>query len=378
MHICFLTSEYPPLPCGGIGTSIRNLGRALVEAGCRVSVLGLGGPAEFHDGEVAVRMVRRAHLPKLGWLQNRLWLQRELRRMVRCEQLDLVEAPDWCGLSAGIRPGCPVVIRCNGSAVFFGDMLGEPVRFSVRLAETMALRQADSVVAVSRFAADRTQALFGLQRSIQVIPNGLDVRQFVPNGASAAEPTILYFSTVVRKKGVFDLALAFNTVAEHLPDAQLLIIGRDSRDSRTGSASSWKLVEASFTARARRRVTYLGPLPYDQLASHVAHASVCVFPSYAETQGLAWAEAMACAKPVVAYDIGWAPEVVVHGETGLLVHPGSIQELSDAIVSLLESPGRATAFGVAGRRRVKERFSAEVVARANLAWYESVIHACHK
>src|SRR4051794_1255379 len=101
MHIGFVTTEYPPLPSGGIGTSIQNLARELVVRGHQVTVLGWGRVAEFEDQGVRVRFLKTAFLPKTGWVMGRLALQRELHRLVREEKLRIVEAPDWCGLSAG-------------------------------------------------------------------------------------------------------------------------------------------------------------------------------------------------------------------------------------------------------------------------------------
>src|ERR1035437_2095202 len=174
MHIGFLTTEYPPLPSGGIGTSMQNLARELTRVGHRITVLGWGHAVEFEDQGVRVRFLKRALLPRTGWLVARLALRRELRRLVLEEGLRLVEAPDWCGLSAGLRPGCPVVLRCHGTAVYFGHLLNEAVRPTVRWAERLALAGADDVAAVSQYTADITARLFRLSRPITVIPNGID------------------------------------------------------------------------------------------------------------------------------------------------------------------------------------------------------------
>src|SRR5438128_2672006 len=166
MHIGFLTTEYPPLPSGGIGTSIQNLARELNARGHRVSVLGWGHTAAFDDQGVKVRFLKRAFLPTTGGVVARLALQQELRRLVLEDGLQILEAPDWCGLSAGLRPACPLVIRCHGTAVYFGDLLNEPVRPTVRWAERLAFSGANDVAAVSRFTADVTARLFGVNRPI--------------------------------------------------------------------------------------------------------------------------------------------------------------------------------------------------------------------
>lgn len=378
MHIGFLTTEYPPLPSGGIGTSIRNLARALVAMGHRVTVIGWGAATEFEDQGVKARFLSDTHLPKTGWFINRLRVQRELRRLVAKENLQIVEAPDWGGLSAGLQPGCPVVVRCHGSAVYFAHLLHEKVRPSVRLAERMVLTQADGVVAVSRFAADITAQLFGLKKSLGVIPNGIDLSQFEPGPPEEIAPntpnTLLYLGTLVRKKGVLDLCRAFSRVVEQFPEARLRLIGRDAADRQTGAPSVWALCREMLSLRARARVEYLGVRPYAEVQDYVRQAAVCVFPSHAEAMPLSWLEAMACVKPVVAYDIGWASEVVAHERTGLLVPLGDVEKLSAAIVRLLCDGALRNHFGAAGRRQVEAKFSAQAVAKQSVAWYRNVIN----
>src|SRR5579859_641615 len=377
MHIAFLTNEYPPLPTGGIGTSIRNLARALVVQGHQITILGWGPPGDFEDQGVHIHMLGATGVPKLGWLLNRQRAQQELNRLVRREGLAIVEAPDWCGPSAGMRLECPLVIRCHGSATYFADLLHEPVRSSVYWAERLALRQATSVGAVSRFTATVTSQLFRLDNPVRVIPNGIDIRQFqpAPVGAQATD-TILYFGTLVRKKGLLDLCTVFPQILEHYPQARLRLVGRDSADQRTGAPSTWELCRQLLAPEALNRVEYIGPRPYGEVQEYVQHAVVCVFPSYAEALPLSWLEAMACAKTVIAYDIGWAPEIINSGVNGLHIARGALPELAQSIVGILADADRNRALGTAARQTVEQLFSAPVVATATLDWYRQVLAAC--
>lgn len=375
MHIAFLSNEYPPLPSGGIGTSVQTLARALVAAGRRVTVLGWGRAAVFEDRGVTVRFLGVTGVPKLGWLLNRQRLQAELNRMVREEALAIVEAPDWCGPAAGLRLACPLVIRCNGSATYFADLLGTPVRPTVRWAEGQALRAAAGVVAVSRFTAERTQRLFRLRQPVGCIPNGIDLAHFAPVAAATEPDTILYFGTLVRKKGVLDLPAILRVVLVAHPRARLRIIGRDAPDRQSGAASTWALLRAGLSLAEADRVEYTGPQPYPQMQAAIAQAAVCLFPSYAEALPLAWLEAMACAKPLVAYDMGWAGEIIVPQETGYLVPAGDTAACAAALVGLLADPAAGARLGAAGRARVVAQFAAPQVAQQTLDWYTAVISA---
>jgi glycosyltransferase involved in cell wall biosynthesis len=113
------------------------------------------------------------------------------------------------------------------------------------------------------------------------------------------------------------------------------------------------------------------------MAEEIRKASMCVFPSYAEAMPLSWLEAMCCGKPVVAYDIGWAPEVVVHNHSGLLVPAGQVDRLADAIIQLLCNLSLAEDLGMNARKRVEEKFSIQRVAAESLDWYRNVISECH-
>lgn len=368
MHVGFLTLEYPPLPSGGIGTSLRTLAVALAAQGHRVTVVGWGPKLETEDEGVRVRFLGDSGVPRMGWLLNRRAVRRELARLAEKEGLDLVATHDWCGPSAGLFLPCPVAVHLHGSATYFAHLLGEEVRPSVHLAESLALRGASGLASVSRFTADTTRRLFGLETPIEVLPNGVDVERFRP-GEEIEPGVVLYVGTLVRKKGVLDLGPVFSEVVRRVPEARLRLVGRDAPDRQTGADSTWELLAASLSSAARAHTEYLGARPYPEVHEHVRRAAVCVFPSYAEALPLSWMEAMACGRPVAAYDVGWAPELVRSGEDGLLVPPGKTSALAEAVTAVLADPALGRALGEAARARAESDFSADAVARRTAQWY---------
>jgi glycosyltransferase involved in cell wall biosynthesis len=88
---------------------------------------------------------------------------------------------------------------------------------------------------------------------------------------------------------------------------------------------------------------------------------------------LSWLEVMACGKPVVVYDIGWAREVVEHRSTGLLAKAGEIDGLAEAMLSLLRDPVAGRRLGVRARRQVEAIFSVRAMASASIEWYERIL-----
>ena len=378
MHICFLTPEYPPLPHGGIGTSIQNLGHELVKQGHQVTVLGWGDEWNGEDQGVRIRFLRSTSVPKMGWFLNRKTAANEINRMVHEDGLDIVEFPDWLGLSAGMKLDCPKVIRCHGSDTYFGDLLGYHPRWSIRQAERTAFHQAQSIASVSHYTAEVTSQLFGYSKPIRIIPNGINLDQFQSNPAMKEEDSqILYFGSMVRKKGVLDLAEIFSELATQDSSVRLLMVGRDSSDKLTGSLSTWRLLKEKITPENLSRIEYVGPKHPGELASFVRQATVCIFPSYAEALPLSWIEAMACGKAVIASNIGWAREVIEDGVSGILIHPSDHQGYVNALCDLLANPDKRIRIGLNARKRVEQLFSIQRTAELTLEWYKAVLDANH-
>ncbi|MFN4026769.1 MAG: glycosyltransferase family 4 protein [Flavobacterium sp.] len=379
MKIGFLTPEFPYPEMGasgGIGTSIYNLAKGLTELGHEVSVIIYGQKTD----EVVVKdkltfyKVKNRKLKGFSRFLTQKKLQKLLNTLVKENQLDLVEAPDWTGITAAVKPNCPVVIRLNGSDTYFCHLDQRPVKFLNRIQEQLALRNADGLLSVSRYTAEVTQQLFGIKRQFEIIPNSIDLGKFQKDEKIAEQPnTILYFGTLIRKKGLLELPLIFNEVVKQNPEAKLILIGRDASDVISGNASTWHLMKPLFSKEAGKNVTYLGSVPYAEMTQHINAATVCVFPTFAEALPVSWIEAMAMQKAIVASSIGWAPEVIDDAANGFLVHPQSHQLYADKIVALLNDASLRTEFGLKARQKVSQKFSIEVVAKQSVAYYQKLL-----
>ncbi len=379
MKIAFLTPEYPHSrtgPSGGIGTSIKNLAQGLLAAGCSVRVLVYGQKEElvFEDEGICIQLIKNVKVKGLSWYLTRKKLERIINQLYRLKEIDLIEAPDWTGITSFIQPTkCPIVIRLNGSDTYFCHLDRRPVKWKNRFHEKRALQKADGVLAVSQFTANVTNAVFGLQKQFHIIPNSIDVTSFVKGGTTVASShTILYFGSLIRKKGLLELPFIFNEVIQKNPTVTLLLVGKDVPDIVSGNPSTWAMMQKMFSEEALQRVHYLGSVPYSEIQRYINEATVCVFPSFAEALPVSWIEAMAMQKAIVASDIGWATEVIDDGINGFLVSPENHKDYAVAVLKLLSDEGLRNKVGVAARKKVLEKFSIAVVAEQSLSFYQQI------
>lgn len=380
MKIGYITSEYPHPEvkhAAGIATSIKNLAVNLVKKGVKVIVFVYHqdkNEVVFADG-VEIHLIKSNIYPLFGWYLARKYIQKYINTIVEKEGIQILEAPDWIGITAFMKFKVPMVIRFHGSDAYFCMLDGRKQKFKNRWFESSALKRATAFVAPTSYAGEESRKLFNLDKSkIKTIHYGLQIENFNNDSPEIFnENTILYIGTIIRKKGVFELAQIFNKVVETNPEAQLILIGNDSPDIKTGSISTYKLVEELFSNEAKKQANYLGKVPYSDVMEHIKKAHVCTFPSFAETLGMVTIESMALQKPVVNTSIGWAQELIDDGINGFLVHPSDINLYAERITTLLNDKTLCLNIGKEARKKIESTFDIDTIAETNIEYYKSVI-----
>ncbi|WZL88426.1 glycosyltransferase family 4 protein [Salinimicrobium sp. 3283s] len=377
MHIAFLTPEYPHPrtgPAAGLGTSIKNMATALADKGVKISVFIFDQQEDdiFTENGIRFHFIKHRSFKILGWYLHRKFLQNYLNKHIAVDKIDAIEAPDWTGITAFMKLRCPLVIRMNGSDAYFCKLENRKQKQKNFWFEKLALQGADHLLSVSNFTAEETRKIFQLKKKIITIPNSIDVKRFLPQHEKKEKEVILYFGSLIRKKGLLELPDIFNRIVEQMPAAKFRLAGKDVRDIRTGR-STRELMEEQFSPVAAKKVEWLGNLPYDNILEEIAKAQVVVLPSFAEALPMTWIEAMAMEKALVTSDIGWAQEVMINGETGYTVGPKDHGLYAEKVLEILNNPGLAKQVGKAARERVLEKFSTEVVVEENIAFYEGVV-----
>jgi glycosyltransferase involved in cell wall biosynthesis len=330
LKVVVLTTSYPRFPGDAAGRFVADGVEAIRWKGVDVDVVS---PARFRHFGIAYGAGIPNNLRRQPWRVALVpgFLAAFARAARRAAQdADLVHA-HWLpsGLAA-LSTGRPFVVQLWGSDV-------ELARRAPWLARRV-FRRASAVLCPSRALFDAAVELGA--RDIHVIPQGVDLPREI--GKEADPPEILYAGRLSHEKGVVELVQAARGMN--------LVVAGDGplREHVPGS---------------------LGFVPPDELARLYGRAAVVACPSHREGFGVACLEAMAHGRPVVASAVGGLLDLVVDGETGLLVQPRDVLALREALHRLLSDPALRWRMGNAGRKRAAEHFSWQVVTRETLAVY---------
>jgi glycosyltransferase involved in cell wall biosynthesis len=245
---------------------------------------------------------------------------------------------------------CPLVVtlHCSVRHTLVGRGLRTWMLRSVGGAvERLALRRAAAVfVLVPRTRRALEDDGVPADR-IHVVPSGFDPALFAAPGddpfPDVPHPRVGYVGRLAEQKAPHLLVEAFGRVA---PEASLVVVG---------DGPFRPVVEAAIDGSpARDRITLSGFVPHDRVPAVLGALDLLVLPSAYEEMGSVLVEAMACGVPVVASDVGGIPDIVVHGQTGLLVPAGDVAALATAVDELLADRERRIRMGEEARRRSED------------------------
>lgn len=398
MRALILTNEYPPNIYGGAGVHVEELTRQLRTL-IEVDVRTFGTQHEEAPGW-RVRGYPASH--DLAAADSRLRpvlgaLSRGISMISDPIGADIVHCHTWythfAGMVARLAFELPLVITVHSLEPlrpWKREQLGGGYLVSSWLERT-ALEGADAVIAVSRTTRDDLMRLFDIApERIHVIHNGIDAEFYAPDiasdvlerrGIDPSRPYVLFLGRMTRQKGI----LHFLRAIEHLDPGIGVVLCAGQPDTPEIAVE----MEAGVAAvqASRSGVVWIREMVSREEARQLySHATAFCCPSVYEPFGLINLEAAACQTPVVASAVGGIPEVVVDGETGVLV-PVELREddpmlpvdperfehgLASALNELIADPAAAQAMGRAARRRAVEHFSWQSIARQTVELYRSV------
>ncbi len=399
VRVDLLTREYPPHVYGGAGVHVTELVAVLrrhVEVQVRCfdgprgdeGVTGYDTPSGLADANPALRT-----------------LGVDLLMAGDVAGADIVHSHTWyanlAGHVAGILHDVPHIVTAHSLEPlrpWKAEQLGGGYRLS-GWAERTAYENAAAVIAVSGGMREDILRVYPQvdPDRVAVVHNGIDLTGWRrPEGEALGRadetvrrlgidpdrPIVVFVGRITRQKGLPYLLRA----AERLPADVQLVLCAGAPDTPEIAAEVAGLVAELGVARGGGVIWIEQMLPREELIAVLSASTLFVCPSVYEPLGIVNLEAMACGLPVVGTATGGIPEVVVDGETGLLVpieqvsdgtgtpvHPDAfVADLGDALAGLVADPARAAAMGVAARRRVEEHFAWESIAERTLEVYRSV------
>lgn len=387
MRVALLTKEWSPQIYGGAGVHVDYLVPALA-AHIAVDVHAFGENFPDASAHPTPQFLTGAN-PVLETLGVNL----EMVNAISQNQVDLVHSHTWytnfAGQCAALLLDIPLVITAHSLEPlrpWKQEQLGGGYAISSWV-EKSAYENASAIIAVSAgMKADVLGCYPNLDpEKVHVIHNGIDTEIYRPDpsfeavnkyGINAQKPYSLFVGRITRQKGLAHLLKAAKSFD---PDIQVVLCA-STPDTPEIAAEVNELVDELQQMRGSENVIWIqGRVPRSDLISLLTHASVFTCPSIYEPQGIVNMEAMACETAVVATDVGGIPEVVIDGETGVLVHydqfdPKSFESnFAKEVNRVVADDELARRLGIAGRQRVVKDFTWDSIAESTIDVYRSVI-----
>jgi starch synthase len=401
LRVGLFTREYPPHVYGGAGVHVEYLSRELAR---KVSVeVHCWGRQQADEGNLQVRgqepwsEISQGTEEKFKGALEAFSLN--LTQVKALSGMDVAHTHTWYVSMAGFMAkklyDIPFVLTTHSLEplrAWKAEQLGTGYAMSSWMEKT-AILDADAVIAVSSGTKEDILRAYDVDpERIHVIYNGIDLQQYqrttdtsalIEHGVDPAVPYVLFVGRITRQKGVTHLVDAIR----YLPPTTQVVLCAGAPDTPEISAELQRKVTE---ARAfNPRVIWIDKMLSKQEAIQLySHATVFCCPSVYEPFGIINLEAMACKAAVVASAVGGIKEVVVDGETGLLVpfdqDPTTsfpldperfARDLAAALNSLLADPAKCRRFGEAGRKRAEAKFSWTSIADQTIDLYQTLIDA---
>ncbi|WP_104092022.1 glycogen synthase [Arthrobacter sp. GMC3] len=397
MRIDIVTKEFPPEIYGGAGVHVAELSRVLAaKVDLRVHAFGADRETDYHGATVS----SYGNLPELNGANPAMQtLGVDLQIVPDIAGADLVHSHTWyanmAGHLASLLHGIPHVLSAHSLEPlrpWKAEQLGGGYALSSWVEKT-SYEAAAAIIAVSDgMRQDILRSYPEVDPAkVKVIHNGIDVDMWQRDetddvvrslGIDPSRPSVVWVGRVTRQKGVPYLLKA----AAALPPEVQLVLCAGAADTPELGAEVNSLIEG-LKAQRDGVIVIERMLPRNELIQVLSHATVFACPSIYEPLGIVNLEAMACGAAVVASATGGIPEVVAHGETGLLV---PLEQVTDgtgtpldpekfvadfaaALIEVVNDPARARAMGEKGRLRAQDHFSWESIVEQTLEVYRSVL-----
>ena len=399
MKAIFFTREFPPYVYGGAGVHVEYLAAELeklmkVEVRCfgdqnstDRNLFVKGFPFEnilFENADDKLKAVFKT-------------LSTGLHMNAEVIEADVIHCHTWYAHFAGIMAklcyGIPLVITTHSLEPlrpWKREQLGRGYDASSWIEKT-AIEMADALIAVSEETKVDVLKHFNVdENKVKVIYNGINLQQYITTtetytldeyNIDKTKPYVLFVGRITRQKGIIHLVNAIKYID---PDTQIVLCAGAPDTKEIGKEMEYAVAEVQKT---RKNVIWIDKMvTKEEVIQLYSHADVFCCPSIYEPFGIINIEAMACNTAVVASAVGGIKEVVVHGETGILVpveqqneapfepvNPDKFaKDLADGVNKIISNPKLRDSMAQKGRKRVEEFFDWISIAKQTEELYKSL------
>lgn len=400
MKALFITREFPPYVYGGAGVHVEYLSKELAklmdidvrcfgdqdETNGNNSVTGYAyGGDQFANANPLLKPV----------LQT---LSTNIEMNIKEIDADVVHCHTWYsnfgGILAKLMYGTPLVVTTHSLEPlrpWKREQLGRGYDTSSWIEKT-TIEMADAIIAVSEETKDDVLKHFDVDESkVHIVYNGIDLEEYqesssteslLKHGIDPDQPFVLFVGRITRQKGIIHLVNAIKYLDENIQ----VVLCAGAPDTEDIAKEMEDLVTEA--KKTRDNIIWIDEmLPKSEVIELYSQATVFCCPSIYEPFGIINIEAMACKTAVVASAVGGIKEVVVHGETGLLVpveqqnvapfepvDPEKFAEdLAKGVNQLVADEDLRKKMEINGRQRVEEKFSWTEIAKEIKSIYESLV-----
>ncbi len=360
---------------GGSGIVATELGKALSKKGHEIHFITYSEPVRLGElrKNIFYHEVRTSDYPLFKFTPYEQVLTSKLVDVVKFEKLDLLHV-HYAIPHASAAYMAQQILKDQGVEIpFITTLHGTDITLvgkdpSFEPVINFSINKSNRVTAVSENLRKETFELFDIKNNIEVIPNFICLKEykldnndyykkrFAPNN----EKIICHVSNFRKVKRIEDVIIAFEGISKEI-DTKLLLVGDGPERAR--------LEQISRNSIFSKNIFFLGSLKSTKEVLNIS--DLFILPSSKESFGLSALEAMACGVPVIASDSGGIPEVISHGESGLLNSVGDTYQMTKNALKLLSNESLLESFKTNAYKQAM-KFDIEVI----LPRYEKLYEQC--
>lgn len=393
IKVCLLSKDYPPAQCGGIGVWTHELAIGLAAFGHEVTVITCGKDhptVDYENGVWVHRIVPQhqpnRHSPPLPDLPQVIkdyayTAYDEVMRVNVIRGLDIVSSPIWDleGAACIADASIPTVLSLHST---FKLVLPSKPEWHENEAyrkghvdkmiegEKWALEKAGHVLANSKAIISDIQNAYQLfleEERVTVVPHGVSMPSSLQADSKASPNNgtvnLLFVGRFEKRKGIDLLLKCLPTLLVKHPSLAVNLVG-DETVAFEGELPLWlNFSQRNLNQPWFNRIKCHGVVSNDELHRHYEFCDIFVAPSRYESFGLIYLEAMRFGKPCIGCTVGGVPEVVIDGETGILVPLEDYPALEASIDRLIVDAEYRAELGKSGKKRMQDLFSIGIMVK---------------